>query len=73
MKNTYLSALGISFAIVFPVWLMLATGFDGCGEGGWAGEYCRRDGTCASPKLECVNSGIVAQVPIDRPYCRVKK
>jgi hypothetical protein len=40
---------------------------------GEAGMYCKPDGTCIGPNLECVDSPIFLGLPTDaRPSCRVK-
>jgi len=40
---------------------------------GEAGNYCKPDGSCISPLLECVDSPIILGLPMDAmPSCRVK-
>ncbi len=39
---------------------------------GEAGSPCNPDGTCDSPKLECVNEGELMGMPVREPYCRVR-
>lgn len=41
-----------------------------CGE---AGHYCKPNGTCLGPLLECVDSPVYLGLPVDAlPSCRMK-
>lgn len=47
----------------------------GCGPSrlGDVGCYCKPDGSCNGPLLECVPSGTIAGAPIDAPSCQPKR